>query len=471
VHRNACVLAGIVAGLVAGGAGFLGAGCTGAAPSGFPQGDHWTFPLVGALEGGVLLTPVTVRGKGPYLFAIDPDSSLSAIDQQVVDEAGLRMLPGPSRLDEAATEQGRGYAELLELKVGTLAIDQRQVMLVPASFYNTEGRRVNGVLGRDVIGSALVFGFDRDQGLVTLSTPRTFTPPPDAIAVKYTLGPVDTASSATGAGGAPAMETTDHDAGSRVGVATRGGDGPRLDAATVPRRIAIAQIGDAQLKMHLDLGEPVSQLREALWPRAKLTRSEVKLRMVDEVATVRMITGAAIAPAVTLGAARSSHVTFAPYADKRFAAAKVDGALGLDFFLPYAVYASWDATTFYLKPRAAPAATATARLGRWGAELPVCPHPGCIATTLASTDAGIKLDIVRDPQAAKRPLEIYLGVTPAAGKTAPSLVVELPAGADSITGAVPAEYDGATLTVLDVSSFTRPCSGEGGCVFAAPGAQ
>jgi hypothetical protein len=322
-----------------------------------------------------------------------------------------------------------------------------------------------------VIGSALVFGFDRDQGLVTLTTPKAFTPPPDGVVVKYTLGPVDTAYTATGAGGgAPAKDTTDHDAGSRVGVVTRGADGPHVDATTVPRRVAIAQIGDAQLKMHLDLGEPVSQLREALWPKAKLTRSDVKLRMVDEVATVRMIGSAAIAPAVALGAAKSSHVTFAPYADKRFAATKVDGSLGLDFFLPYAVYASWDATTFYLKPRGAPAATATARLGRWGTELPACPHPGCVATTLTSTDAGIKLDIVRDPVAAKRPLEIYLGVTPAAGKTAPNLIIELPAGADTISGAVPADYDGSTLTVLDVSAFTRPCSGEGGCVFAAPGA-
>ena len=34
-----------------------------------------------------LITPVTVKGKGPYLFLIDPDANLSVIDQQVVTEA------------------------------------------------------------------------------------------------------------------------------------------------------------------------------------------------------------------------------------------------------------------------------------------------------------------------------------------------------------------------------------------------
>ena len=161
----------------------LVAGCGAGTPSGFPKGDHWVFPLVGPLEDGLLLTPVSVRGHGPYLFAIDPDANITVIDKQVVDEAGLTMGNGPSRFDETATEQMRGYAELLELKLGGLAIDRRQVMLVPSDFYNTEGRRVNGVLGRDVLGSSLVFGFDRDQGIATLSTIKAFTPPPDAIAI------------------------------------------------------------------------------------------------------------------------------------------------------------------------------------------------------------------------------------------------------------------------------------------------
>jgi hypothetical protein len=261
------------------------------------------------------------------------------------------------------------------------------------------------------------------------------------------------------------MSTTNNDDASRIGVATHH-DGPPINVATVARRVAPAQVGGSQLKMHLDLGDTVSQLREALWPAARLTPAKVELRLADEVASVRTVTSAPSADATLAGL--PGHVTLAPYVDKRFGLKKLDGSLGLDFFKAYAVYASWQANTLYVKPRGDAAATTTARLGRWGADLPQCPHPGCASVTLTPTDGGLKLDVVRDPQAARRPLEVFLGATPAAGKTAANLLVELPPGADSISGAVPAEYDGATLTVLDASAFTRPCSGDGGCVFPSP---
>lgn len=462
MHYKTCLFATILA-----------AGCTSGKPSGFSAGDRWSFPLVGPLEDGLLLTPVSVRGHGPYLFAIDPDANLTVIDKQVADEAGLSMGQGPSRIDEAGTEQLRAYAELLDLKVGNLAIARRQVMLVPSDFYNTEGRRVNGVLGRDVLASSLVFGFDRDQGIATLATAKVFTPPPDAIVVTYQAAVVDTVSAPVTSGGGVTMGgTSDHDDASRVGVRTRD-DGPRLDVVPISRRVADAQIGGVKVAMHLDLGATVSELRESLWSKVKVTPADVKLRLVDEVATVREVARAATATDVRLGAAKASHVTLAPYVDKRFGMAKLDGSLGLDFFEPYAVYASWDTSTFYLKARGDAAATAVARLGRWGADVPTCPHPGCVTATLTQTDGGLRLDIVRDPEAANHALEVRLGVTPAAGKSAAPLVAELPSKSDKITGGVPASYEGATLTVLDVSPFTRPCTGDGGCVFAldAPAAR
>jgi len=468
VHHKASLFAAIslcgLSGLVA--------GCGAGTPSGFPKGDHWVFPLVGPLEDGLLLTPVSVRGHGPYLFAIDPDANITVIDKQVVDEAGLTMGNGPSRFDETATEQMRGYAELLELKLGGLAIDRRQVMLVPSDFYNTEGRRVNGVLGRDVLGSSLVFGFDRDQGIATLSTIKAFTPPPDAIAIKYQAVPVDPQAAVPPSGNSPGMDSSNTDDASRIGVITRSASAT-LDVTPVPRRVAAAQIGGAGFAMHLDLGAPVSQLREALWAKAKLAPADVKVRLVDEVATVREVTRAGIAAEVALGAARASHVVMAPYVDKRFAVGKLDGALGLDFFGPYAVYANWDGAAFYLKPRGDASATAVARLARWGADLPACPHPGCVTASLTATTGGPRLDVVRDPEAANHALEVRLGVTAAAGKTAAPLVIELPAKVDKVTGGVPPEYDGATVTVLDVSPFTRPCVGDTGCVFqfGAPAAH
>jgi len=103
-------------------------GCGGGgAPSGFSKGDRWTFPLVGPLEDGVLLAPATVHGKGPYLFAIDPDAGISAIDQQVAADAGLTTSRGPSLLDETGAEAMRAYAELIDHAEVCIGIDEEQV--------------------------------------------------------------------------------------------------------------------------------------------------------------------------------------------------------------------------------------------------------------------------------------------------------------------------------------------------------
>ena len=40
------------------------AGCSVGAPSGFSGGDHWTFPLVGPLEDGLLITPAILVLSG-----------------------------------------------------------------------------------------------------------------------------------------------------------------------------------------------------------------------------------------------------------------------------------------------------------------------------------------------------------------------------------------------------------------------
>lgn len=446
-------------------AAVLLAGCAGSTgTSGFSKGDHWTFPLVGPLEDGLLITPVTVRGHGPYLFLIDPDANLTVIDKQVADEAQLLTGRGPTRIDETGAEQSRGYAELLDLQVGTLMVSRRQVMLVPSDFYNAEGRRINGVLGHDILADSLVFGFDRDQGIASLTTTKTFVAPPDAITVKVTPVAVDPKVAAASSGTGAAMETSNIDEASRVGVKTRGADAP-LDVTPLPRRVAEAQIGGAKLAMHLDLGGPSSQLRETEWARAQATPSDVKLRLVDEVATVREVTHAGVSTSVAVGAAKAPRVTLAPYIDKRYPAPQVDGALGLDFFQPYAVYASWSAGTFYLKPRGDAAAAAAARLGRWGALMPTCPHPGCVTVTLTQTDGGTKLEIVRDAEAANRALEVRIGVEPAAGKSAPPLVAELPPRVDKVSGGVPENYAGAALTVLDASPFARPCADDKGCVY------
>jgi hypothetical protein len=431
---------------------WIAAGCSVGAPPGFSGGDHWTFPLVGPLEDGVLVTPVMVHGHGPYLFAIDPDANVTAVDKQLADELGLRTAYGPRRIDESDTGQRRLYAELLDVKIANLTIDRRDAMMFPPGFYDTEGRHLRGVLGRDAIADSLVFGFDRDQGIATLSTAHGFKPPPDALPIKYES--VSSQSSAF---------VSNVDREQAAGQADGQSGVPTTDVMPVPRRLATAQIGAARFAMHLDLGAATSQLAEAKWDRAGLVRADVQLRLVDEAATSRDVTAVGVAPDVALAGAKTFQVTFAPYVEKRFGDT-IDGALGLDFFRPYAVYASWDNRTYFLRLRGDATATLAARLGRWGAALPACPHPGCVTAALGGSGDAVTLEVARDAEAGSRALEVFLGVAPAAGKSAAPLVVELPASAATLSAALPPGYAGATLGVLDVAPFARGCPGEGGCI-------
>src|SRR5580765_904840 len=76
-------------------------GCAIGAPPGFSEGDSWTFALVEPLAEGRLLTPVYVEGRGPYLFAIDPDAPITVADPEVVAGGSLRAHMGPRRIDQA----------------------------------------------------------------------------------------------------------------------------------------------------------------------------------------------------------------------------------------------------------------------------------------------------------------------------------------------------------------------------------
>lgn len=433
--------------------GLLAAGCLRGAPPWFSKGERWTFPLVGPLEDGLLITPVSINGHGPYLFAFDPDANITAVDKQVVEESGLRVGSGPQRIDETDAEQVRVYAEMVDLKIANLTIDRRDAMVFAVGLYDTEGRHINGILGRDVIADSLVFGFDRDQGLAMLSTAAEFRPPATAIPIRY-QAVASRSSSVTTAAPTPAGEVP-----------------TMLDlppVRPVPRRLAIAKIGGSQFAMHLDLGAAVSQLPEARWRRAQLAPAAIQLRLADEAAVWREVTTAAIGK-VAVGGASASPVTFVPYIDRRFSTEGVDGALGLDFFRGFAVHVNWDAETYYLKRRE-PGAALTARLARWGADVPRCPNPGCITAALVEGPRGLVLEVARDPEAANHALEVFLGVTPAIGKAAAPLVVELPSSIGALTAPMSAGYAGATLTVLDVSPFPRSCPGDGGCalVVGAP---
>jgi hypothetical protein len=418
------------------------ASCTSGPPPGFVggTGNHWSFPLVGSLEDDLLITPVTIDGRGPFLFALDPDANVSIVDEQLVKEVGLRTRKGPHRLDETDTQHPRFYAEVLALEIGNLIVERRDAMIVKTGTFDAIGRRIHGVLGKDVLADSLVFGFDREQGLAYLTTVKAFKPPPDAIPVKYQL------------------------VRSMI-----------QNAEVVPlgRRLANAMIGGEQFSMHLDLGAQASQLRASAWERAKLVPREGTTSVIDEVGTRRGVAKLGVAEAVTLGGASAAKVAFVPYDDKRWSDQELDGTLGLDFFRAYSVWINWDAKTYYLAKRR-PVAPAT-RADRWDVgALGKCKQLGCVSARLVDPLAGkpadptkphpgVVLAVTREDQAGGMELEVVLEAT--GRPELPRLVVNMGPTADRVMQHLKSEWVGVTLTVVDASPFPRACPGTvAGCV-------
>jgi hypothetical protein len=443
----------------------LGAGaCTSGAPPGLSggAGDRWSFPLVGPLEGGLLITPVMLGTHGPYLFLIDPDAPISIIDAELVKVAELRPISGPARLDETDTQRPRAYAELLGVEVGSLIVERREVMVVPRRTYDARGRRIHGVLGRDVLAESLVFGFDRDRGLAHLVAEGSFRPPADATAVTFTL-----------------LEP-------QIGNAK---------VLPVPRRLVTVSIGGEAFPLHVDLGAVESQLREGLWERAKLVSREVRAAVIDEVATPRAVTRSSEPALVTLGRGRgrgsiTGSAAFIPYADRRWEEQDIAGTLGLGFFAGHNVWASWHTRTLHLASRrstsaaggdrgglgapGAPSALFRERVARWDSPvLAKCRQPGCIGLRVIDPLAGkapvegkphpgLVLSITREEPAGGMGLEVTLEAPGDA--RLPPLIVNLPPHVDRLIHQLRPEFLGKALEVVDASPFPRTCPGGGGCV-------
>jgi hypothetical protein len=410
------------------------AACPSKGPAGFSGGaeDRWTLPLVGALEDGLLVTPVTIGTLGPFLFALDPDAPISVIDGDLAKTLGLRASAGPAPYDESGTQQQRVYVEMRGLEVGTLIIEKRRALVVKPNTFDAAGRRIHGVLGYDVLG-AVVFGFDRDLGVATLIDPTSFKPPAGAIEIPYQV----------------------------VGK----------NLPVVGRRVAKAMIGDEQFDLHLDLGSTVSQLRDTEWGRAKLVSRDIKAGAVDEVGTVRLIEKASEPAPVKIGTA-SGKVVFVPYADQRWADHELAGTLGLGFFARYDVWASFAAKTYFLVPREGlPLAN---RIGRWETgPLAKCASPGCVTVRVIDPLAGkpleegkphpgVILSLTREERAGGMPLEVVLEVPQR--PDLPHVIANLPPHVDRLIDQLPPAFAGLTLAVVDASPYPRDCPNKNGCV-------
>ncbi len=417
------------------------AACSSGPPPGFAggTGDRWTFPLVGTLESDLLITPVTIDGRGPFLFGIDPDANVSLVDEEVVKEVSLRTRKGPQRLDETDTQHPRFYAEVLALELGSLIIERRDAMIVKAHTLDANGRRIHGMLGKDVLADSLVFGFDRDQGLAFLTTVKAYRPVPGALALKYE--PLRSQSKTA-------------------------------EVLPVDRRLVQATIGGEPFTMHLDLGAASSQLRETAWERAKLAPQDVQTAVIDEVGIPRRVTRAGVGGPVTAGAATADRLAFLGYGEKRWLDHELDGTLGLDFFRSYNVAIDWATRTYHLAPRK-PVDTAI-RIARWDiGALAKCKQLGCVSVRLVDPMAGKPVDparphpglvlaVTREEVAGGMGLEVVLEARDR--PELPRLAINLAPNADRVMHHLNSEWIGVTLTVVDASPYPRQCPADGGCV-------
>lgn len=138
--------------------------CVIGAPPGFSPGESWTFPLVDPLAHEPLIVPVTIGGKGPMLFVLDPDAE-TGIDVGFISQL-------------AAIGNAPNFAPIADVQIGTLHVASLPFIASKAHSFDIGDRRIAGVIGKEVLTSSLVLGFDRDRGVAWLGTPK-HAPIPD----------------------------------------------------------------------------------------------------------------------------------------------------------------------------------------------------------------------------------------------------------------------------------------------------
>ena len=401
--------------------------------------DRWTFPLIGPLENGLLVTSVTINDHGPYLFVLDPDARTTAIDAQVARDGKLPVTNGPPVVDESGTPQPVKYTTITSVEIGSVIVESRPVLVVRAGAFDSGARRISGVLGRDIIDDALLFGFDRDRGIGFLYERKGWQVPPGAQAVPFEV--------------APAVPTP-------------------TSTLPVPRRLVKATINGEQFTLHLDFGAIASSLRQPLWERAKLVSREVEVTAIDEVGVPHPWRQASEPTTAALGATQNDRVVFVPYDDKRVPEG-VDGTLALNFFANNDVWIDWQLHTIYLLKR--DPVPLDQKLQRWdtGPLGGKCEHPACVAVRLidplggkpveeGKQHPGVVLSLQRDERAGGMDLEILL--EPKDRPELPRLIVNLPPNVDRLIEHLGPEFLGIELVVVDASPYPRACPTANGCV-------
>lgn len=288
--------------------------CVVGAPPGFSPGEAWTFPLVDPLAHVPLITTVTVQGKGPFLFILDPDA------QTGIDGEFVAQMP--------TVGNSPSYAPLRDVQIGTLHVDSLPFIQRKLHTFDVGGRRIAGVIGSEVITGGLVFGFDRDRGIAWLATPKHAVVAPASRSIAYW---------------------------------ERHGDrGPYVTGAVDGR----------SCEFHVDLGRTVNRLRTEYWDGLAVTNAQHRVVL----ANAKWLTTDRIATAkqVTVGPLEQVGVAFAPFSEDGVLMQERSATLGLEFFWPFTVAVDFDSHKLHVAARTT--VDRATRIGRWNLH---CKHVGC----------------------------------------------------------------------------------------------
>src|SRR5262245_15297789 len=121
---------------------------------------------------GQIEVQVSVNGHEPSWFIVDSGAEFSILDQEYAHRSGLSEHPA----------RGRQFAEGVTLGLGTIEMEDQEVMIFPLEGFRQQGRPIVGVLGYDLFRRWVV-SIDYVARTLVLHEPRTYRSDPAAAAI------------------------------------------------------------------------------------------------------------------------------------------------------------------------------------------------------------------------------------------------------------------------------------------------
>ncbi|GAC1302901.1 MAG: hypothetical protein NVSMB19_12500 [Vulcanimicrobiaceae bacterium] len=124
-----------------------------------------------ALVNDHVYVDVALNGMGPYHFVIDSGAPDGLLDDEVARELRLRVSPHGTVGGVGDGEARAGDASVRTLRVGDRTFAHERFVVTPlrATIGAAEGRRIDGILGRDVLARA-VTTFDYERSTVVFGS-------------------------------------------------------------------------------------------------------------------------------------------------------------------------------------------------------------------------------------------------------------------------------------------------------------